>query len=1101
LIEALWDDAPPGTAHKAVQVYVSQLRKALGHERIATRPPGYELRVDPDEVDVNEFERFLAAGRARDALHVWRGAPLADFTYESFAQPHIARLEELRLACLEQRIDGDLAAGKHSAVVGELEGFVREHPLRERLVAQLMLALYRSGRQAEALDVYTAARSRLAEELGLDPSAQLKDLHHAILRQDPALDATAAMVAEPQAETPSPTFVGRETELAELVAGLDDAFAARGRLFLLAGEPGIGKTRLAEELAALARSRGAAVLVGRCWEAGGAPAYWPWVQSLRGYVRETPDDVLRAQLASGAADIAQIVPELRDRFPDLPALPPLEAEGARFRLFDATAEFLRNAAGARPIVLVLDDLHAADAPSLLLLQFLARDLATARLLVLGAYRDVDPVPQGALTETLAVVAREPGTRRLALRGLSEQDIEEYVYLAASELSSATLASDLYEATEGNALFVAEIVRLLAVEGAAPRPDGAHVAIPQSVRDVIALRLAHLAAECKPVLELASVVGREFGLDVLARLSACPEDELLDAFDEAIGARVVSNVPGAHDRLRFAHVLIRDTLYDELSSARRVRIHRQVVQALEEIHGDTSGPHLAELAHHAIAGNDVQKGIRYAQSAGDRALELLAYEEAARQYAAALDALDKSSTREDQLRCELLLGIGEARVRGGDTAAAKEAFLEAADLARRLDLPHLFASAAAGYAREDMYLRRGADARLVTLIEEALGVLGEADVELRARLLGRLAGALRDELSRTRRDDVSRTALELARRSGNRAALAFALDGRVAAMVGPDTVEECLALATELRDVAESIGDLPRIIHGNLHRLIAQLTLGDLTELEVGLARISDLAEQRREPSQQWDVVAARAAFALVDGRLPEAAELIEQAFELGERTKPEAAIPVYRLQRYMLHDFRNEPAEVERELNELVATFPSRVAFRCALIHLDARAGHIAQAQEALHELSPNRFAAVPFDQEWLFGMSFLAETTALIGDADSASVLYELLLPYHALNAADWPEGIRGAVSRYLGLLAATMSRWDDGADHYEHALELNSTMGMKLWVSHTQLDYARLLSERCASGDRARAESLLAHAIASYRSAGMDSYAASASSAATMR
>jgi tetratricopeptide (TPR) repeat protein len=953
-----------------------------------------------------------------------------------------------------------------------------------------MLALYRSGRQAEALDVYASARGRLDEELGLEPSAQLKELQREILRQDPSLELVAVTQAEPQ-EASAPTFVGREAELAELASGLDDAFAGRGRLFLLAGEPGIGKSRLGEELAALARARGAAVLTGRCWEAGGAPAYWPWVQSLRGYIRETEDDVLRGQLVAGCVYLAQIVPALRERFPDLPAPPPLEAEGSRFRLFDETAEFLRSAAAARPIVLLLDDLHAADAPSLLLLQFLAREIASTRLLVLGAYRDVDPLPQPPLTEMLAAVVREPATRRLKLHGLSEDDVERYVAVAATELPPA-FAPALYEATEGNALFVAEMVRLLAAEGAvATRADGTGIAIPQSVSDVIALRLAHLSDDCKRSLELASVVGREFPLPVLASVSSRSEDELLEVLDEAMAARVVSNVPGVHDRLRFAHVLIRDALYDALTSARRVRVHRQIVETLEKIHGDTSGPHLAELAHHAFAGNDLPSGIRYAQRAGDRALELLAYEEAARQYSAALKALDSLPSPDGELRCELLVGMGEAMVRGGDTAAAKEAFLEAAELARRLGLSHLFAYAAAGYAREDMYLRKGGDVRLVGLIEEALGVVSEEDVELRARLLGRLAGALRDELSRSRRDDVSHTAVELARRSGNSAALAYALDGRVAAIVGPDTIEECLALATELRDLAESIGDVPRIIHATLHRLIALLTLGEVSELETGIERIDELAGQLREPSQLWDAVAARAAFALAQGRLNEGAELSRRAFELGEGAKPEAAVPVYRLQRYTLHDLRGELAEVEQELRELVESTPARVAFRCALAHLDARQGRTSEAQQSLAELGRNRFAAVPFDQEWLFGLSFLAETSALVGDVESARVLYDLLLPYEKLVAADWPEGIRGAVARYLGLLATTTKQQDEAERHFEYALELNAKMGFRPWLAHAQADYARPLGERGGPDDAARAADLLTEAVSTYRALGMDAYA----------
>src|SRR5438067_3219183 len=340
LIDALWEDDPPETAPKALQVHVSQLRKLVGADRIETRAPGYVLRVRPDELDLSRFAALRAAGSAGEALELWRGQPLADFTYVRFAQSDIARLRELQLACREERIEADLAAGRHAEVVGELEALVSELPLRERLRGQLMLALYRSGRQAEALAQYQQARQALVDELGIEPSRELREVHQAILNQDPALDLVTPHV---EAESSRGAFVGREAELGALMVGLDDAFAGRGRLFLLVGEPGIGKSRLAEELMVNARARGARILVGRCWEAGGAPAYWPWVQSLRAYVRDVEPEALRTQLGVGATELAQLLPEVRDLFPDLGEPPELEPDSARFRLFEAVAAFLRSA--------------------------------------------------------------------------------------------------------------------------------------------------------------------------------------------------------------------------------------------------------------------------------------------------------------------------------------------------------------------------------------------------------------------------------------------------------------------------------------------------------------------------------------------------------------------------------------------------------------------------------------------------------------------------------------------------------------------------------------------------------------------------------------
>ena len=1113
LVHELWGERPPSTAAKALQGHVSALRKLLEPDRasgaagrvIVTRGSGYELRLEDDQLDVDRFERLRDEGREaltqeqpgsaavllREALALWRGPPLADFVYEPFAQAEIARLEELRVATLEDRVEADLAADRHREVIGELEALVQEHPLRERLRGQLMLALYRAGRQAEALEAYQAAREALVEELGIEPGRDLRELHQAILRQDAALDPERRR-AEPAAETARGAFVGRERELAALGTVLESAFAGRGQLVFLVGEPGIGKSRLADEVIRRAGERGARVLTGRCWEAGGTPAYWPWVQALRAYVRDAEPEALRAQLGAGAADLAQIVPELRELLPGIPEPSSLESEGARFRLFEATAEFLRNASQARPILLVLDDLHAADAPSLLLLRFLARELGSTRVLLVGAYRDVDPTPGQPLSEMLADVTREPVTRRLQLGGLDEQQVAEYVELTASESSSPELVATLHEGTEGNPFFLGETVRLLALEGLRHEPSEARIAVPPSVRDVITRRLGHLSAESNRALVLASVLGREFPIDAAARLGGMSEDALLETLDEAMVARVVSDAPGGPGRLRFAHVLIRDTLYDGLTPTRRIRLHREAVGALEALYGDDSGPHLSELARHSMGGSEFEKGLDYARRAGDRALALLAYEEAARLYALALEALELVRASDERTRCELLLSLGEAELRAGNSSAAKEIFLDAAGIARRLDLPHELARAAAGYGGQMVFGRAGSDVRLVPMLEEALAALAEDDVEPRARLLARLAGALRDEHSRNRRDALSKDAVELARRSGNPDALAYALNGRAAAIVAPDTVAECLALGTELRELGERIGNAEVVVQGFSHRIIAQLLVGDVRGAEADVAVASAVSAELRQPVQRWQSCGWRAMLALAAGRLREAEELIAAAFADGEHVHPGIAIPVHRLQRHTLCDFRGTLAEVEPEIADLVGRNPARPVFRCVLAHLHARVGRVPEARRSLDHLAHDDFSALPFDQEWLYSMSLLAETSALLAAADVAASLYERLVPWAAFTATDVAEGFRGSISRYLGLLAVTTERGQDAERHFEEALAANESMGARPWLAHTQHDCGEMLLARDAPGDRERAGELLDSALATYRELGMDFQAA---------
>jgi DNA-binding SARP family transcriptional activator/tetratricopeptide (TPR) repeat protein len=1084
LIDGLWGERTPASAAKLLQGYVSQLRRALPPETIVTRGSGYLLRAC--ESDAAEFERLVdragaeapesAARTLREALALWRGGALSDVEYEGWAQAEIARLEELRLVALEQRIDADLRLGEAARVLPELETVVAGHPLREGLRAQLMLALYRAGRQTEALEVFADTRRRLVDELGIEPGRSLRELHQAILRQDPALDL--AVQAEPAAERARNPFVGREAELVQLTDGLEDAIAGRGRLFFFAGEPGIGKSRLADEVIRQATQRGMRVLIGRCWEAGGAPAYWPWVQSLRSYARDTEPEQLRAQLGAGAVELAQIVPELRELLPGLPEPVSAESEGARFRLFDATAEFLRNAALARPILLVLDDLHAADASSLLLLQFVARELGSARMLVLGAYRDVDPLPEQSLNDMLAEVGREPTARKLALGALSGQNVAEYLDRVVGA-GSTELAVALHEETEGNPLFLTETVRLLSVEGE-------RVALPQTVRDVIARRLTHLSKECNRTLLLASVLGREFALAALSRLSGAPEDEVLATIDEAMIARVVSDVPGDPGRFRFAHVLIRDTLFDGMTAARRVALHRQAVVALTALHGEESGPHLAEVAHHAIAGSDVENGVLYARRAGDRAFLLLAYEEAARLYQTALEALNLLGSMDDELQCTLLLSLGEAEARAGHVAAAKAAFLGAADIARHVGLPQQLARAAAGYGGRIVWSRAGEDELLVPLLEEGLAALNDEDIEHRVRLLARLAGALRDEHSRDRRDALSKQAVELARGTGNIAALAYALDGRAAAIIAADTAPEVLALGTELSAVAARSGDLERVLAGHTWRFMAQLIIGDVIGAEVDLAAATAIAAELKQPVYSWQAAASTLMLALARGRLDEAADRIPSAFALGESAYRDMAITHDRLHRYTLCDFRGTLPQIESEIRALTAEYPTRPVFRCVLALLEAALGK-PHAKQTLDELAAGEFSFLPFDQEWLFGMSFLAEACELVGDAGIAATLYPLLEPWASFNAVDVGEGIRGSVSRYLGILAAMLARWEEAERHFEHALAANERMGLRPWLAHTQMDYGRMLLARNNPGDSELARTLVATAQSTYRELAM--------------
>jgi len=494
-------------------------------------------------------------------------------------------------------------------------------------------------------------------------------------------------------------FVGRDRELRELLEALAEAASGRGRLVLVGGQPGIGKSRLADELATRARERGHLVLWGRGWEDAGAPPYWPWVQALRAYLRSTDTEEVRRHLGSGAADVAQMLPELRVLFPDLPPPADTGPEAARFQLFDSTATLLRNAARAQPLLVVLDDLQAADAPSILFLRFLASQLGDMSLLVVGTYRDVELTPEHPLTSAIAEVAREPFTRMLVLAGLEPDAVGQFIELAAKVTPHGRLVAAVWRETSGNPLFVGEAVRLLSAEGRLNEvadPLSLRVAVPAGVRAVIARRIGHLSEATGRALGLGAVLGPEFSLEVLRRIGDYEADQALDLVDEAVQAGLLQPVSGVLGRYRFSHDLVRETLYDELSPGRRVRLHRRAAHVLEEFHAASIDAHLAELAFHyveaaqggdeTLAQSDVErigsKAVEYARRAGDDAARSLAYEEAARLYSMALAVLDLGQVPDDQTRTEALLALGDARARAGEIDDARTVFLEAAKIAKR-----------------------------------------------------------------------------------------------------------------------------------------------------------------------------------------------------------------------------------------------------------------------------------------------------------------------------------------------------------------------------------------------------------------------------------
>jgi tetratricopeptide (TPR) repeat protein len=895
-----------------------------------------------------------------------------------------------------------------------------------------------------------------------------------------------------------PVLVGRDGELGELLAGLDDAACGAGRLFLLAGDPGIGKSRLAYEAAARARDRGFKVAWGRCWEAGGAPAYWPWVQALRALVRGVGREELVPQLGAGAPFVAQIVAEVAEMLPDVRPPPPMDAETARFGLFDAVAAFLRNAGAGQPLMLILDDLHAADTPSILLLRFVARELGEARVLMLGAYRDMELDRGHPLAVALGELSREPATRHVRLSGLDEAGVARLIYEVTGVMPREGVVAAVHRGTEGNPLFVGEVARLLAAEGRLERagdPAGLGLAIPEGIREVIGRRVARLPERCGRVLGLASVFGRDFWLPALERLCGVGAGELLDVLDDGIAAGLVAAVPGAPGRLRFSHALIRDTLYEAIPAGRRLRLHQSAGEALEAFYWPDPDPHLAELARHffeAAAVGEAGKAVGYAGRAGHRALALLAYEEAARLFKMALAALSLARPPgQDQRRCRLLVALGDALTRMGERQAAREELREAAGIARRYQMAEELGRAALAYAGFG-WERGASDRQMIPLLQDARAMLaGKEDAgPVRARVLAALAVALRDQPDRGPRDALSREAVALARACGDPPTLGYTLTGRLIALMGPGDPQGRLAVAGELRSVGRALQDKELESAGEYHRAMVFLETGRMAEYRETLDAVQRLVAELRLPASRFMATVVQASLALLEGRFADAEALVESALRSGGSSMPWDAVIFSRVQRFALHLEDGRLAELEPAIRRSVEEFPTRPLFGCLLARLLTELGDQDQARSVFEQLATGRFGGIPVNDDLLLSLSHLAEVAWFLRDAGRGAVLHALLLPYRGL-VVDTLESSTGAVDRYLGLAALTAGDLPAAERHLRDAVDLNTRIGARPWAARSQADLAALLLARDQPGDREQAVELLAAALGTARQLGMTAFA----------
>ncbi|MGH9010386.1 MAG: ATP-binding protein [Acidimicrobiia bacterium] len=895
-------------------------------------------------------------------------------------------------------------------------------------------------------------------------------------------------------------FVGRDAELERLTQLWKEAAAGERRVALLGGEPGVGKTRIAAELATRVRDAGGAVLAGRCDEDLGVP-YQPFVESLRWFVDHTPAD-LGQRLGRYGGELARLMPDLAERLPGLAVPMQSDPDTERYRLFDAVAAWLAAASAETPLLLVLDDLHWAAKPTLLLLRHVLRFSEPLRVLILGTYRDTELGRRHPLAELLADLRRQTGVERVSVSGLDPAAVTSFVEHFAGhglEGDDEAFAQAIYAETEGNPFFVGEVLRHLAETGAVERRQGRWVTttaiedlgIPEGIRDVVGRRLSRLSDQANEVLAVAAVIGAEFEPAVLSHASGISEESIVADLDEAVAARLASETPGSTNTYRFAHALVRATLYEELSAARRVALHRKVAEAIESVHATKLQDHLPALAYHyaqcAVPAAEPAKAVDYARRAGDAALSQLAHDEAVHYYRQAVDLLRLSETPVDEREhTELLIALGEAERRAG-LPDYRETLLEAARRARQRHDADALARAALANCRGSLMSNAGKlDRERVDDLRAALEVFGETDSPIRARLLAHLA------LEQTWRGDraelarLSGDAIAMARRLGDPGTLADVLLSSFYATYSPLTVQQRLDRTEELLSLAEELGDQRIAVHAYFQRARAAVEIADLTEAGLCAERQALLAAELGEPTLRWMAAITAVGVPLAAGQLADAEERSIAAFEVAKDVQPDAAT-YFAAQMLFVRYEQGRLEEMLPAFLEFVAdpefTVPA-VEAMTAFIYCELERPE--DSRPYYEPLAASRFSGLRLDNLWVIGLASCVEVSIRLGDSESAAVLAELLAPHSdkVVTVGPWPLN---CVSHYLGLLATSLGRFDEAEARFQAAASTQLRVGAPTWLARTRLEWGRMLLTRRQPGDSERARELLDQALATARELGL--------------
>ena len=905
-------------------------------------------------------------------------------------------------------------------------------------------------------------------------------------------DSGAAGVPLPPALTGADStlpLVGRVAEGEQLATAWKAAVEGAPHVVLVGGEPGVGKTRLVGDLARQAHGDGALVLFGRCDEELGVP-YQPFAEALATFAAGTEDDVLRAALGPVAPDLARLVPSLSTRL-SLPEPLKADPETERFRLFEAITHFLTTASAQTPVLLFIDDLHWAARPTLLLLRHVVRHRRTEPLLIAATYRDTDLSRGHPLSEALADLRREPDVVRVVLRGLAEDEVVELVSSAAGHVldeSAVRLAQEVHAETEGNPFFVGQVLRHLIETGVVRDVDGRWIVsphrttgIPEGIREVIGKRLSQLAPDTNDVLSVAAVIGREFDGSLLIHASGLDPDRVLDALEEAEASRLVVPIPGRDDRRTFAHALVRSTLYEEIPTTRRLRIHRRVAEAFAE-RSARGVACLDQLAHHsceAAALGDVEAALRWSRAAAEEAFDRLAYEEAASWYRRAIEVVDPDDPAHLPSRAELRIALGRSVRASGSFEAARAAALAAVDEARAADRPDLAGEAALVIAGDRGWSEAGlVDHELIAILEESLEKLPTGDSPLRAMLSARLASELYfQQAEHDHRQNLTAEAVAMVQRLDDVDAAVFVLSCSLWGGWGPTNVHERRQQALEIVELARRSGNVFHELTGTVWLSICDAELGDGAAFRAAVAKEEALAAQLRQPEWLWVSAVHRASVALMEVRLDDAQRLMDEGLRIGSQLGSETVAQMYGVQLSAMERARGNPETLEATFVSMVERFPLIPSWRCALSYLYRDIGKLDEARRVYEPLAAEDFAGIPRDANWAVGMVLVSTVCSSLDDVARAETLYDLLVPIQDQTVlAGMPADFFGSVHASLMLLAATLGRWDEAASRFASAQAAHERMGCRSSSLLTSLEWGRLMGGRGSDGDVAAAARLLA-------------------------